>query len=42
MLYTKNKYGVYAIPEEVEYTYTAKTILEGGVHEPTTRFKNIF
>jgi FkbM family methyltransferase len=36
MLYPKNKYGVYAVPEEVEYTYTAKTILEGGVHEPTT------
>ena len=36
MLYPKNKYGVYAVPKEVEYKYTAKTILEGGVHEPTT------
>jgi FkbM family methyltransferase len=36
MLYPKNKYGVYAVPEEVEYTYTAQTILEGGVHEETT------
>jgi FkbM family methyltransferase len=36
MLYPKNKYGVYSVPEEVEYTYTAQTILEGGVHEETT------
>ena len=36
MLYPKNKYGVYAIPEGIEYTYTAQTILEGGVHEETT------
>ena len=36
MLYPKNKYGVYAIPEEIEYTYTAKTIIDGGVHEETT------
>jgi len=36
MLYPKNKYGVYAIPEEVEYTYTAKAIIGGGVHEETT------
>lgn len=36
MLYPKNKYGVYAVPEEIEYTYTAQTILEGGVHEETT------
>jgi FkbM family methyltransferase len=36
MLYPKNKYGVYVIPEEIEYTYTAKTIIDGGVHEETT------
>jgi FkbM family methyltransferase len=36
MLYPKNKYGVFAIPEEVEYTYNAKTIINGGVHEETT------
>lgn len=36
MLVGKNKYGIYPIPEEIEYTYTAKTILEGGVHEDTT------
>jgi FkbM family methyltransferase len=32
----RNKYGVYSIPKEVEYTYTAQLILEGGVHEDTT------
>jgi FkbM family methyltransferase len=32
----KNKYGLYSIPKEVEYTYTAQLILEGGVHEDTT------
>jgi len=32
----KNKYGIYSIPKEVEYTYTAQLILEGGVHEDTT------
>ena len=36
MLKAQNKYGVYVIPEEVEYTYTAKTIIDGGVHEETT------
>lgn len=36
MLKAQNKYGIYSIPEEIEYTYTAKTILEGNVHEPTT------
>ena len=36
MLKAKNKYGVYVIPEEIEYTYTAKTIIDGGVHEETT------
>ena len=32
----KNKYGVYSIPKEIAYTYTAQTILDGGVHEDTT------
>ena len=32
----RNKYGVYSVPKEVEYTYTAQLILEGGVHEDTT------
>ena len=32
----KNQYGLYSIPKEVEYTYTAQLILEGGVHEDTT------
>jgi FkbM family methyltransferase len=32
----KNKYGYYSIPEEVAYTYTAQTIIEGKVHEDTT------
>lgn len=36
MLQCKNKFGVYSIPEEVSYTYTAQTILSGGVHEEST------
>ena len=32
----KNQYGLYSIPKEVQYTYTAQLILEGGVHEDTT------
>ena len=32
----KNQYGLYSIPKEVEYTYTADFILKGGVHEDTT------
>jgi FkbM family methyltransferase len=32
----KNRWGTYSIPECVSYTYTAKLILEGGVHEDTT------
>ena len=32
----ENKYGLYSIPEEVSYTYTAQIILEGGIHEDTT------
>ena len=36
MLQGKNKYGVYSIPKEIAYTYTAQTILDGGVHEDTT------
>ena len=32
----KNEYGLYSIPKEVEYTYTSKFIIEGGVHEDTT------
>ena len=36
MLKAQNKYGVYVIPEEIEYTYTAQTIIDGGVHEETT------
>jgi FkbM family methyltransferase len=32
----KNEYGLYSIPKEVVYTYTAQLILEGGVHEDTT------
>jgi FkbM family methyltransferase len=36
MIKAKNKYGVYVIPEEISYTYTAQTIINGDVHEPTT------
>ena len=36
MIRAQNKYGIYAIPEEISYTYTAQTIINGGVHEPTT------
>jgi FkbM family methyltransferase len=36
MLHGKNKYGVYSIPKEIAYTYTAQTILDGNVHEDTT------
>ena len=36
ILHGKNKYGVYSIPKEIAYTYTAQTILDGGVHEDTT------
>jgi FkbM family methyltransferase len=36
MLQGRNKYGVYSIPKEISYTYTAQTILGGGVHEDTT------
>jgi FkbM family methyltransferase len=35
-LIAKNEYGLYSIPEEVSYTYTAQFILDGGVHEDTT------
>jgi FkbM family methyltransferase len=31
-----NKYGIYVIPEEIEYTYTARTIIDGYVHEGVT------
>lgn len=31
-----NKYGSYVIPQEIEYTYNAKTIMNGGVHEEVT------
>ena len=34
--YHPTKYGVYVIPEEIKYTYTAQTIIDGGVHEETT------
>lgn len=41
-----NKYGTYVIPEEISYTYNAKTIMNGYVHEGVTidyikQFKNI-
>lgn len=36
MIKTQNKYGIYVIPEEIGYTYTAQTIINGDVHEPTT------
>lgn len=36
MIKAQNKYGIYAIPEEISYTYTAQTIINGDVHEPTT------
>lgn len=36
MIKAQNKYGVYVIPEEISYTYTAQTIINGDVHEPTT------
>jgi FkbM family methyltransferase len=36
MIKAHNKYGVYVIPEEISYTYTAQTIINGDVHEPTT------
>lgn len=32
----KNEYGLYSIPKEISYTYTAQLILDGGVHEDTT------
>jgi len=32
----KNEYGLYSIPKEISYTYTAQLILEGGIHEDTT------
>lgn len=32
----KNKWGVYSIPKSIEYTYTARTILNGQIHEDTT------
>ena len=31
-----NKWGTYSIPDSVSYTYPAKTIIEGGVHEDVT------
>lgn len=36
LLKASNKYGNYFVPREIEYTYTAQTILRGGVHEDTT------
>jgi FkbM family methyltransferase len=36
MLKARNKYGEYFLPREIEYTYTAQTILNGGVHEEST------
>jgi FkbM family methyltransferase len=36
MIKAKNKYGTYVIPEEISYTYTAQTIINGDIHEPTT------
>ena len=36
MIKAQNKYGTYIIPEEISYTYTAQTIINGDVHEPTT------
>lgn len=36
MSIAKNRYGIYSIPKEIEYTFTAKFISEGGVHEDTT------
>lgn len=36
MIKTQNKYGIYVIPDEISYTYTAQTIINGDVHEPTT------
>lgn len=36
ILHGKNKYGIYSIPEEIAYTYTAQSILNGDVHEDTT------
>ena len=32
----KNKYGLYSIPKQISYTYSAQFILDGGVHEDTT------
>lgn len=32
----RNIYGEYFIPREIEYTYTAQTILNGDVHEDST------
>ena len=32
----KNEYGTYSVPNEIHYTYTAQTIINGNVHEPTT------
>lgn len=36
MIKAQNKYGTYIIPEEISYTYTAQTIINGDVHEPST------
>jgi len=36
MIKAQNKYGTYVIPEEISYTYTAQTIINGDIHEPTT------
>jgi len=32
----KNEYGTYSVPNEIHYTYTAQTVINGNVHEPTT------
>jgi FkbM family methyltransferase len=36
MIEAENIYGRYIIPKEIEYTYTAQTIIQGSVHEPST------
>jgi FkbM family methyltransferase len=36
MIKSQNIHGKYIIPKSIEYTYTAQTIIQGSVHEPST------
>lgn len=35
-LLAENRFGKYVIPKDIDYTFTAQTILDGYVHEPST------